>query len=188
MTAGVGAWAWYVWLPDHRPSLRPGERYGVDVSSHQGEVDWEQVAGDGIAFAYVKATEGGDFVDARFGENWDGASAAGLDRGAYHFFTLCRPGAEQAEHFLATVPVEDGSLPPALDLELAGNCGRRPDRDRVAREVEAFLELVETATGESVVLYVGDDFEDRYHLRDDLRGDGDRPVWHRRVYLRPDVE
>jgi lysozyme len=188
LAAGAGAWGWYGWLPDHRPGLRDGERYGVDVSGHQGDVDWERVAGDGIAFAYVKATEGGDFVDARFRENWDGAGAAGLDRGAYHFFTLCRPGAEQAEHFLATVPVGDGTLPPALDLELAGNCSQRPDRARVAREVTAFLGRVEAATGEPVVLYVGDDFEDRYRLRDDLRADGPRPIWHRRLHLRPDVE
>lgn len=180
----VGWWGWFRWLPDHRPGLEAGERYGVDVSNHQGEVDWEAVAADEIAFAYIKATEGGDFVDERFRRNWDGAGAAGLDRGAYHFFTLCRAGAEQAENFLRTVPSDPDALPPAVDLELAGNCSERPDRAWIERELGAFLERVEEATGRTVVLYVGADFEGRYRIRDEL----DRPIWHRRLLLRPDVD
>jgi lysozyme len=179
----LGLWGWYGWLPGYRPSLHAGERYGVDVSNHQGEIDWARVAGDDIEFAYVKATEGGDFVDEWFQRNWGGAAAVGLDRGAYHFFTLCRPGAEQAENFLSTLPSDPDALPPAVDLELAGNCSERPDRAWIERELGAFLEQVENATGQTVVLYVGDDFEGRYHIRDEL----DRPVWHRRLLIRPNV-
>jgi Glycosyl hydrolases family 25 len=69
---------------------------GVDVSNHQGDIDWPALAGSKIAFAYIKATEGGDFRDKRFQLNWEGAKRAGLARGAYHFFTQCRSGAEQA--------------------------------------------------------------------------------------------
>jgi hypothetical protein len=75
---------------------------GVDVSNHQGEIDWSALAGSNVAFAYIKATEGGDFRDRRFQLNWDGAKRAGLARGAYHFFTQCRSGAEQARNFIAT--------------------------------------------------------------------------------------
>lgn len=78
----------FVWFPDHRPALRVGERYGVDVSNHQGVIEWERVSADGISFAYIKATEGGDHVDAQFYANWRAAATAGLDRGAYHFFTF----------------------------------------------------------------------------------------------------
>jgi lysozyme len=180
----LGAGAWLVWLPSHRPSLEAGERYGVDVSNHQGQIDWDRVAGDAIEFAYVKASEGGDFVDQRFRENWRGAAAAGLDRGAYHFFTLCRPGAEQARNFLRTVPSDPDALPPAVDLELAGNCSERPDPASVRHELDTFLDHVESATGQRAVLYVGDDFEGRYPVRDEL----DRPLWHRRLMLRPDVD
>jgi lysozyme len=180
----LGLWGWYVWLPGYRPGLEAGERYGVDVSSHQSEIDWENVAGDGIEFAYIKATEGGDYVDERFQQNWDDSAAAGLDRGAYHFFTLCRPGDEQAENFLRTLPADSDALPPAVDLELRGNCSRRPDRAWIERELGAFLTQVEDGTGQTVVLYIGDDFEGRYHIRDELT----RPIWHRRVLIRPDVE
>jgi lysozyme len=182
--AGIVAGAWHWWVPSYRPGLAQGERYGVDVSNHQGDIDWERVAADDIGFAYIKATEGGDFVDDRFDQNWEGAGDAGLDRGAYHFFTLCRPGAEQAENFLRTVPDDPDALPPVVDLELSGNCSARPDRASIARELEAFLELVEAAAGEPAVLYLVDDFEGHYHLRDEL----DRDLWLRRILRRPDLD
>ena len=81
------------------------------------------------------------------------------------------------------MPDDPAALPPALDLELAGNCSDRPSRDRVKREIETFVATIEEPTGQPVVLYVGADFEGRYHLRDDL----DRPFWHRRILRRPDV-
>src|SRR5437879_5059558 len=71
------AWGWFSWLPSYRPSLREGERYGIDVSNHQGRIEWDRVVKDDISFAYIKATEGGDFVDSRFSENWTDAMAAG---------------------------------------------------------------------------------------------------------------
>jgi len=131
----------------------------------------------------VKATEGGDFSDDRFEDNWATAGDAGLDRGAYHFFTLCTPGDEQAAHFLSQLP-EDAELPPAVDLELAGNCKDRPSKGAVRAELRMFLEAVESESGQRMVLYVGDDFERRYPVRDEL----DRYLWHLRVLRRPDVE
>jgi lysozyme len=160
-----------------------GERYGVDVSAHQGSIDWRRVAGDGIAFAYVKATEGGDLTDQRFGENWRGVAEVGLDRGAYHFFTLCALGADQARHFLAVAPPDPNALPPAVDLELAGNCSGRPSRSTMDRDLDEFLGMVEEAWGRQAVLYVGDAFEAEYHVRERLV----RPWWVRRFLLRPSV-
>ena len=99
---------------------------GVDVSNHQGDIDWSLLARTDIAFAYLKATEGGDFRDRRFQANWDGARKAGLPRGAYHFFTQCRSGADQARNFIGLVPREPGALPPVLDLEDMGTCRSGP--------------------------------------------------------------
>ena len=177
----MAALMWLVWLPRYRPPLREGERYGIDVSHHQGVIDWNGVARDGIRFAYMKATEGGDFTDDRFASNWEAAGEAGIDRGAYHFFTLCRPGDVQADHFMDVVPDDDTALPPAVDLELKGNCGVRPSNDAVQREIRAFLEIVEERTGHPVLLYVGDEFDSRYPVRGSLR----RPLWTARFLLRP---
>lgn len=182
--AAAAALLWFVWLPEYRPRLRDGERYGIDVSHHQGRIDWQRVADDNIEFAYIKATEGGDFTDTRFTENWEAAGDAGLDRGAYHFFTLCTPGEAQARHFLSIVPDDADAMPPAVDLELAGNCSDRPENEHVQRELAVFLELVEEATGDDVLLYVGDDFERRYPVREQL----DRQLWHFRFLRRPNVD
>ena len=170
---------------DDRPKLRRGlERYGVDVSAHQEESDWSSVAGDDIDFAYIKATEGGDSTDHYFTDSWDAAGEVGLDRGAYHFFTLCTPGDAQAEHFLTVAPPEPEALAPAVDLEIAGNCSDRPSQAEVDTELDVLLEEVEEAWDRQMVLYIGDDWDRVYPTRDRL----DRPLWHRRILLRPDVD
>ncbi len=127
---------------------------GIDVSHHQGAIDWQAVADDGVRFAWIKSTEGGDWVDTRFAENWEGAGSAGIPRGAYHFFTFCRPGAEQAANFLEVVPVAEAVLPPVVDLEYGGNCSRRPDTGELGAELEAFMQAVEAASGQRPMIYV----------------------------------
>lgn len=174
----MGALIWFEWLPHYRPELHGGERYGVDVSVHQGRIDWSKVERDHIRFAYIKASEGIDFTDARFSTNWNEARAAGLDVGAYHFFTLCTPGADQALNFLAVIGDRQADLAPAVDLELKGNCARRPETSVVRHELDSFLAAVEQRTHHRVVLYVGPEFNQRY-------GAPRRDLWVRRLYRRP---
>lgn len=177
----IAGFVWWGWLPHYRPGLQAGESYGIDVSNHQGAVDWESVAGDNIDFVYIKATEGGDFVDDWFARNWSGARAAGLDTGAYHFFTLCRSGAEQADNFLTTVPTEQTQLPASLDLELAGNCAERPSAEWVHQEVLLWINRVHRATGQEVLLYVGPRFDEMYDITETFS----EPTWHRQLWRRP---
>src|SRR5262245_23448045 len=120
--------------------LRTGRSIrGIDVSHHQGVVDWRKVARSDVAFAILKATEGGDYVDDTFARNLAGAAASGLVVGAYHFFTFCRPGAEQAANFLRAVPRDRPMLPPVVDIEFGGNCTARPAVADLRRELTAFL-------------------------------------------------
>src|SRR5262249_18412599 len=116
---------------------------GVDVSNYQGDIDWPALAGSNVVFAYIKATEGGDFRDKRFQLNWEGAKRAGLARGAYHFFTQCRSGVEQAKNFIATVPREPGALPPAIDAEHMGPCRTGQQVSSVMREITTLLDALE---------------------------------------------
>ncbi|WP_076264015.1 GH25 family lysozyme [Intrasporangium flavum] len=186
LVVGGGALAYAAW-PHYRPVLEDGEVYGVDVSSHQGDIDWRAVAADGVAAAYVKASEGGTYVDSTFVANWRGASAAGLRVGAYHFFTLCRGGDEQAANFLARLRQVHGTdagrvLPPVVDLELGGNCSARPAAAVVDARLVDFVSRVEAATGRRVLLYVVDDYASRYPLPASL----ERDRWVRRLGLRPE--
>ena len=150
-------------LPQYRPSLHAGERYGIDISHHQGPIDWVAVAHDNVAFAYIKATEGSDFIDDRFATNWGAARAAGILTGAYHVFSLCAPGADQAAAFLDAAPF-DADLPPAVDLEFSNACVDRPSSAVVDVELSAFVAAVQDATGQVVTMYVGQAFEARYPL------------------------
>jgi GH25 family lysozyme M1 (1,4-beta-N-acetylmuramidase) len=106
---------------------------GIDVSHHNGVIDWPSAAALGVTFAFAKATEGGDpshssYTDQTFATNWQAMRDAGVIRGAYHFIGLPLAGTpmsqwnddlhRQIDHFLQTVgPLEPGDLPPALDLE-----------------------------------------------------------------------
>lgn len=167
-------------LPD-RARLMPGEVLGIDVSAHQEDIDWALVAEDGISFAYLKATEGAGFTDSTFRANWDGARAAGITPGAYHYFTLCSSGAAQAEDFLAAAPPDDSALPPALDLEFDGACDEQPEAAAVQAEIDAFTAVVEEAWGRRLVIYSSSEWRDHYGLPvTDSRADwlfsaGERP-------------
>lgn len=153
---------------------------GLDVSHHQGPIDWAAVAGEKIDFVYVKATEGGDWRDKRFTENFEGAGKAGLRRGAYHFFTLCRPGAEQAKNFVEVVPPTDDALPVAIDLEFGGNCSKRPDASTLDRDLADFIRIVEAEYGARPILYVTEEFLEVYPVHT-LGYD----LWIRSIYTEP---
>jgi lysozyme len=176
--AVLAAWLWFRhYTPDRdRFPIR-----GIDVSHHQGAIDWPKVAADDVAFVYLKASEGGDHRDRRFAEHWPAARAAGLAVGAYHFFTFCRAGSEQAQNFLAAVPVAADALPPAVDLEFGGNCGRVPDGETMRRELDAFLAPIERAYGKPALLYVTPEFLAAYRT-----ALPDRALWRRSILHAPD--
>jgi lysozyme len=156
---------------------------GIDVSHHQGKIAWGALTGRRVRFVYMKASEGGDHVDKRFAENWRAAGRAGIARGAYHFFTLCKPGIAQAHNFMRTVKVDAEAMPPAVDLEFGGNCKRRPTKPAFLRELKSFLATIEGHYGKRPILYVTRRFHDRY-LTGALSGHG---FWIRSIYFRPDL-
>lgn len=96
---------------------------GIDVSHHQGVIDWSQVAGSGQRFAIAKATEGRTFVDPNYAFNKAGAEVSGFVFGAYHF---ARPDDTpndaiiDADHFVDVAQLEPGNLIPVLDIERTG--------------------------------------------------------------------
>ncbi|KAI0764562.1 glycoside hydrolase family 25 protein [Trametes elegans] len=98
---------------------------GIDISSYQGTVNFNTAKANGIAFVYIKATEGTTYTDAYFSSHYTGATNAGLIRGAYHFaHPSSSSGATQAKYFLAHGGgwSKDGiTLPGALDIEYNPN-------------------------------------------------------------------
>lgn len=126
----------------------------IDVSRHQGEIDWKKVAADGVKGVFIKATEGVGYTDPLFRKNTHSALAAGLKVGFYHY---CRPetgnsaGAE-AESFLAAVSGFPATLPYVLDVEAeAAEVGSVQLTDWCHN----WLDTVEKRSGKRVMVYTG---------------------------------
>ena len=137
--------------------------HGIDVSKYQGDIDWSTVRRAGIDFAFIKATEGGDHTDDRFFDNWSAARAAGVPRGAYHYYYFCRPAMEQAAWFINHVPRDASALPPVLDLDWthkSKTCpwSQRPEPATVRREALLFLQALTVYYGKRPVIYTTVDF------------------------------
>lgn len=94
---------------------------GIDISAHNGDIDFEKVRDAGVKFVYIKATEGGTFKDRRFIENLRQAREAGLKVGAYHFFRFDTPGYIQGLNFAASIKGRKLDLPAVIDIEEFSN-------------------------------------------------------------------
>ncbi|MFC7103870.1 GH25 family lysozyme [Nonomuraea rubra] len=137
---------------------------GVDVSNWTGDIDWASVASGGGKFAFVQATEGADYTNPRFAAQYDGAAAAGLIRGAYHFAQPHETdGTAQADYFLQHGGnwVSDGrTLPGVLDIEDnpykdtngKNNCYDLSVEDMVGW-LKAFTKKYHEATGRHAIIY-----------------------------------
>jgi lysozyme len=158
--------------------------HGIDVSRYQGRIDWASVRDAGTQFAFIKATEGGDYVDPMFSQNWHGARRAGLPRGAYHFMYWCRPAHEQAAWFKRNVPSDPEALPPVLDLEWNGHsqtCPFKASRAAALEAIKLMLDEMEAHTGKRPMIYTDITFH-----RDILQGEfHDYPHWVRSTAAEP---
>jgi lysozyme len=126
---------------------------GLDVSEHQGIIDWEHlVEVSNIRFAFIKASEGTKTRDHLFKRNWTLARGR-VARGAYHFFTFCGSGGAQARNFLSVLP-RSAELPPAVDVEFSGNCRSWTSLAEVRRQLATFLSLVRRKSGRTPLIYV----------------------------------
>jgi lysozyme len=157
---------------------------GIDISKYQGDIDWHRVRKDGIRFAYMKVSEGGDHVDNRFYENWEKAANAGVARGVYHFMYWCRTASEQAVWFSQAVPHDAKQLPPVLDLEWNNDsvtCPKRVPREDALAKIEKMLEVMEYHTGKKPIIYTDINFH-----RDILEGEfNGYEFWLRSVAAEP---
>jgi lysozyme len=162
--------------------------HGVDVSKYQGNVDWMAVADGGVNFAYIKATEGGDRLDPKFFQNWNGAKAAGLPHGAYHFVYWCRPWQEEMAWFERNVPRESDALPPVLDVEAtptSSTCPRRLEKEPTLRDIKAMLVEMERYYGKKPIIYTTVDFYEAMFSEGEM---SDYPMWIRSTKHHPAVK
>ncbi len=148
---------------------------GIDVSNHQGMIDWNFVAQYGVQFAFIKATEGGTYQDLFYEKNMRAARTAGIPAGAYHFFRPKGPVALQLKNFLNIVKSSQaGDLPPVLDLEVPNDWGHFKVHERVEL-VQEFLTGVEQALGRNPIIYMSASFS--ADILDEAEMLKDYPLW-----------
>lgn len=137
--------------PDRSATLLPG----IDISHHNGDIDFTRVMKAGKRFVFMKATQDVAFVDPRFPQNVQRARASGIAHGAYHFFDYHQDGRVQADHFLDRVEAAgglEGSLPPVVDVECWRPIGPSIHVLSVAR-LRDFVDRVYGRTGRLPIVY-----------------------------------
>ncbi len=114
---------------------------GVDVSHHNGTVNWAQLKYEGIAFAYIKSTEGVSHCDRNYKENYGNARESDIKTGTYHFYTFGLDGKMQAQHFIRNATVGSGDLVPAIDVEHSPVNRYSNDKHYIDRIIEELKKL-----------------------------------------------
>ena len=149
-------WAWKQFLASP-PYVNP-ERYpirGIDVSIHNGDIDFDSVASENIKFVFVKASEGIDHKDSKFKTNFDKAKNAGLKVGAYHYFRFDKDGVKQAHNFLNAIDKRKLDLELVIDIEKAGNA-EGIDISLVKQRLHDMVDYL-NLLGHRVILYTNQD-------------------------------
>lgn len=144
--------------PAPTPAGQSVEQRGIDVSRHQGRIDWAKMTSNPLAqFAYIRATMGATRVDDQWLRNWTEAKRVGLPRGAYHYFVISEPGVAQARNFMDTLNGDIGERRPVLDLEPRklenGQYEQSASKARLGEEVKHWIDAVQSATGKAPIIY-----------------------------------
>jgi lysozyme len=162
------------------------EIHGIDISHYQGTIDWEElkyaeIEGYPLRFVFIKSTEGSTSLDENFNDNFYQARDHGFIRGVYHFWSNQSTPREQAYYFLKQVHLENGDLPPVLDIE------HKPQDKSVEdfqRDVLTWLHIVEDKYHVKPIIYTYYSFKERYLSAPVF---DDYPYWIAHYYV-PKVE
>ena len=133
------------------PPRNAEARYdGIDISSHQGKIDWAKVSSDkDIRFVYIKATEGATYRSPHYSTNITEARRYGLLVGSYHYITSTSSIDAQFENFTKYALKSIQDLIPMLDVEVRGHWSRSQLIDSVSK----FCNLIERHYGVQPMIY-----------------------------------
>lgn len=132
---------------------------GIDVSEWQGEINFKEVAESGIDIVYIRASEGTDYIDSYFRENYEEAKANGLKTGFYHFVTATNTeeARQEARFFVSNIKGTEPECKLAMDFEVFGDLSIA----EINEISKVFLETVQELSGKECVIY-----SDAYNARE----------------------
>jgi len=124
---------------------------GIDVSEWQGTINFTEVADSGIDIVYIRASEGTDYIDPYFKENYENAKANGLKTGFYHYLTARteEESRAEAEFFVGNIKGTEPECKLAMDFESFGDL----DIEDINEISKVFLERVQELSGKECVIY-----------------------------------
>ncbi len=133
------------------PSIdRKAQYHGIDVSNHQGKIDWSTVAKDkAIKFAYIKATEGATHIDRRYSTNISEARRNNILVGSYHYFRMTSSAHAQFDLIRKTIIKDKQDLVPMIDVETTDKKSVKETQD----SLRVLLHLVEKHYGVRPMIY-----------------------------------
>ena len=137
------------------PNPADGPFDGIDVSKHQGTINWAKIkANPKVKYVYIKATEGSDRVDETYKTNLKNAHEAGLKVGSYHYLSTKSSIATQFENFAKTAHRDEQDLLPMIDVEVNGKWNAQQVRDSLMQ----FVKMVEDFYGCKPLIYTYERF------------------------------
>ena len=133
--------------------------HGIDMSHYQGEVFWETIGENTkMAYVYLKATEGGDRIDAQYERNIELAHRYGLKVGSYHFFRPKTPLRTQLENFVLQCRPGEQDLIPMIDVETTGGL----PTEEFCDSLTTFLGMVAEVYHHQPLIYTFRNFYNRH--------------------------
>ena len=139
---------------------QPQKAWGIDISHHQGNINWGKMVGENRPdFIFCKVTEGTHFSDNRFIDYRENINALKIPFSGYHFLRFNKNGKDQAQYFLRKAQPQKGQLIPVVDIEYQ----RHLYTDEIAqRNIDLFMETIRSAIGVYPIVYCEEKYYHKY--------------------------
>ena len=135
---------------------------GIDISKHNGNIDWNTIKVQEIDFVFIKATEGENYADPTYKKNLNNALEADIPVGAYHFFSFDKDGDKQALNFLKNCQVHKLTLPLVIDVEEGNKFTAKPNKSVVLKNLRQMIHSIEKITNQKVIIYANEHTYQKY--------------------------
>jgi lysozyme len=125
--------------------------YGIDVSHHNGKIDWKKVHDEytNLQFVYIKCTEGTTYKDQTCITNAKEAKKQGFLIGGYHYFKMTSSAHCQFQNFKSMLDLMKTDLIPMVDVETFDGKEKQEGQD----SLQVLLNLLEQEYGVTPMIY-----------------------------------
>ncbi len=128
---------------------------GIDVSYHNGTIDWKKVQAAGIGFAFIRVSDGLNLNDPQFATNWAGAKQNDIVRGVYQYFRGSQSGVSQANLLISKIGTQGATdLQPVCDIEELDGVSA----STLVSRARDWMNTIQSKTGLTPIIYTSPAF------------------------------